>query len=100
MWYMDNWPKQTFFWGHHFCWLCNCAAIKEIPDYEGIIPIVFRWAQELLGYYFSIVHQSNKIMTDVDALNGRFRNLILQYCIITSILCSTGKQQRPKAYEE
>ena len=34
--------------------------------------MVCRWAQEILGYHFTIVHLSNNIMVDVDALTWRF----------------------------
>ena len=73
-------------WVHNFWWLRGCIAIKEILEYEVSVPIIFCWAQELLVYHFSIVHQSNKTMTDADALTRRFKKPILQCCIIASIL--------------
>ena len=75
-------------------------AIIELLKYEGSIPMICRWDQEILGYHFSIVHQSNKIITDGDAFTRRFGKLILQYCIITSILYSIDKQWCPKVYKE
>ena len=57
------------------------------------------WDQKILGYHFSIVQRSNKIMTDVNALTI-FRKFISQYYIIASILYSTDKLQRMKAYED
>ena len=74
-----------------FWWLCECSAIREIPEYEVSIPMDLRWAQELLGYNFSMVRQSNKIMAYVDALPSRLVKLIAQYCIIASILYSTDE---------
>ena len=64
-------------------------------EYEGSVPMVFHWAQELLGYHFSIVHWINKIMIDVNSLTASS-----QYCIIASILYSTDKPRRPKSYKE
>ena len=62
--------------------------------------MVCRLSQELLGYHFSIMHQSNKMMIDIEALTRRFGKLISQYCIIASILYSTDKQRRSKEYIE
>ena len=58
--------------------VCDCASIKEILKYEFSNPMIFRWTQELLGYHFLIMHQSNKIMTDVNALTRIFGKLIPQ----------------------
>ena len=63
--------NRRYLWGIHFYWLCDCAAIKEILDYCGSITVVSRWAQELLGYDFSIIHRCYKMMRDVDALSRR-----------------------------
>jgi hypothetical protein len=48
--------NRKFLWGTFFYWICNCSAIKEILDYLGLIHIVCRWAQELLGYHFAVIH--------------------------------------------
>ena len=62
--------------------------------------MIYCWDQELLGYHYLIVHQSNKMLKDFNALNRRFGKLISKYCIMASILYSTDKQQRLDAYEE
>ena len=59
--------------------------------------MICHWSQELLGYHFLIVHRSNKIMADADALTCRFVKLIAQYCIIAYNLYSTDKQRQPKS---
>ena len=74
--------------------------MKEILKYEVGIPTISRWTQDLLGYHFSILHRSNKMMSDISALTRRSWKLIAQYCIVVSILYSTDKHQRPKAYKE
>ena len=55
--------------------------------------MICSWDQYILDYHFSIVHQINKMMADVDALPRRFRKLIAQYFLITSILHISDKQQ-------
>ena len=92
--------NRHFLWGQHFWWLCDCASIKEILEHKFSIPMTCRWDQELRGNHFSIVHQSNKMTTDGNALISRFGKFISQYCIIDSILYSTDKQRILKAYEE
>ena len=67
---MGNNPKnRRFLWGCFFYWICDCFAVKEIIKYHRCISMVQRWAQELLGYTFSIVHRPNRMMCDVDALS-------------------------------
>ena len=62
--------------------------------------MICRWYQELLGYHFSTVHQSNKMMVDVDDLTRISGKLISQYCTISYILHNTDKQRRPKVHKE
>ena len=62
--------------------------------------MVCRLAQELLGYQFSILHRSNKMMVGVDALLRRFVTLISQHCMIASILHNTDKIKILDAYDE
>ena len=59
--------NRRYLWGTHFYWLCDCLAIKQIVDYDGTISLVCRWAQELLGYDFTVLHRPNRMMIDVDA---------------------------------
>ena len=74
--------------------------MTEILDYEGPIPMIGRWAQELLGYHFTVVHRSNRIMVDVDALSRRYGPLIATHCTIAGILYRRDKDQRPSAYDK
>ena len=69
--------NRRFLWGSHFWWLCDCSAMTEILYYEGPIPMIGRWAQELLGYHFTVVHRSNRMMVDVDALSRRYDHYLL-----------------------
>ena len=39
--------NRRFLWGSHFWWLCDCSAMMGILDYDGPIPMVGRWSQEL-----------------------------------------------------
>ena len=60
--------NRTYLWGDHFFWMCDCSAMKEILEYNSNIPMIFRWAQEILAYCFSVLHWSCKMMIDVDSL--------------------------------
>ena len=68
-------------WGSEFYWLCDCSGVKEILEYDGPIHQVRRWAQELLGYSFHVVHRPARMMADVDAFTRRFGPLITSYLV-------------------
>ena len=57
-----------------------------------------RWAQELLGHQFTIVHRSNKMMVDADALTWSFGNLISNSIAISALLSPHDQFKRPRAY--
>ena len=80
--------------------MCDCAAIKMFLEYEGNISQICRWAQELFGYQFTIVHRSYKMMMDIDALSRRFGPLIVLHCSIANILLGVDIKNRPGAYDE
>ena len=67
--------------------------------YDGNIPMICRWAQELLGYQFSIIHCHKRMMVDVDSLTRRFGPLIAYHCFIAAILYCRDKQHRSIAYQ-
>ena len=92
--------NKRFLWGKHFYWLCDCAAIKEILDYSGSIAMICRWAQELLGYHFSVVHRPSKMMQDVDALSRNHYSLVSQHLMIAAYLHHHDSDQRPLAYDK
>ena len=50
----------------------NYKAVWEVEEYNGIIFMVQRWNQELLVYHFTVIHWSEKMMGDDDALTRRF----------------------------
>ena len=37
--------NRHYLWGNKFWWMCDCAAVKEILEYEGNISQICRWAQ-------------------------------------------------------
>ena len=92
--------NRHYLWGNNFWWMCDCTAVKEILEYEGTISQICRWAQELLGYQFTVVHRSYKMMMDVDALSRRFGPLIAQHCAIAYMLHSVDVGNRPHAYDQ
>ena len=44
-----------------------------------------QWAQELLGYHFFILHQSARMMIDVDGLSPRFGAIIAQRLCVAAL---------------
>ena len=61
--------------------------------------MVCRWAQELLGYQFTVVHRPNHMMVDVDALTRRYGPLVAMHCMVSTILHHRDIQHNPLAYE-
>ena len=57
--------------------------MKEIFEYDGNIQMICRWAQELLGYQFSVIHHNNRMMFNVDALT---RRLVRSSLLVTALL--------------
>ena len=49
--------NRRYLWGCRFWWICDCSVIKEVLDYSGTIPMVYRWAQKIIGYQFTVVHR-------------------------------------------
>ena len=89
---------RKFLWGCHFYWLCNCSAIKEILEYNGNIPLICHWAQELLSSQFSVIHRSHRMMANMDALTRRFDPLITSHHRIAHILHIRDIKDRPLVY--
>ena len=90
--------NRKFLWGTHFYWMCDCNAVREILEYEGNIAMVSRWAQELLGYHFTVIHRSARMMVDVDGLTRRFGKAIAEYVMIAHIMSRRDQKTRPEAY--
>ena len=64
--------NHRFLRGWFFYCICDCSTVKYMIEYDGCISMVQRWAQELLGYTFFVVHIKNQMMWDVDALQADF----------------------------
>ena len=67
----DRWAivqNRRLLWGSYCWWLYDYSAMMEILEYEGPISMICRWAQGLLGYRFTVVHHSNRMMVDVESL--------------------------------
>jgi hypothetical protein len=90
--------NKKYLWGTLFYWLCDCSAMKEILDYNGQIHVIRRWAQELLGYHFAVIHRPARMMADVDALSRRYVGLVRQYMIYAATLSTADRLRRPCAY--
>ena len=57
--------------------------------------MVVRWAQELLGYYFSVIHRPARMMIDVDKLPYHVDNMSSQYAHISLLLSSVDCKTHP-----
>ena len=60
--------------------------------------MICRWAHNLLGYQFTVIHRSNKLMGDVDALRRRYGLLICSRLQIAHVLKIGDEKSRPAAY--
>ena len=90
--------NRKYLWGTTFYWICDCNSVKEVLDYSGSIHMVSRWAQELLGYNFSIIHRTWKMMVDVDALGRQYTPDIENHIAIAALLRQQDNELRPDAY--
>ena len=92
--------NRKFLWGSEFFWLCDCAAVKEVLEYDGPIHQIRRWAQELLGYFFQVFHRPARMMRDVDGLTRRFDHpLVSQHLTLAFQLYTADRAARPAAYD-
>jgi hypothetical protein len=72
--------------------------MKEILNYDGQIHVVRRWAQELLGYHFAVIHRPARMMQDVNALSRRYEGLVRQHMLHAAQLSAIHHVRRPSAY--
>jgi hypothetical protein len=91
--------NRKYLWGTTFYWLCDCSGVKEILEYDGPIHQVRRWAQELLGYSFHIVHRPARMMADVDAFTRRHGPLITSYLRSAVAMDADCRAERPARYD-
>ena len=91
--------NRRYLWGNKFWWLCDCKAVREVLDYRGTIHMISRWAQELLGYNFEIVHRSDSMMRDVDSITRRYTAQYATHFMIAATLRVIDKVSRPTAYQ-
>ena len=90
--------NRRFLWSTQLWWLCDCKDIREILEYNGPISMMIRWAQELLGYHFSILHRSASVMIDADDLTRYFGSVVALHLCVTAILHTLNQKKRPAAY--
>ena len=60
--------------------------------------MVYRWAQDLLGYHFIILHCSDCMIKDVDIILRRFGPTIVPHIRAACLLSPVDKSERPLAY--
>ena len=61
--------------------------------------MMIRWAQELLGYQFSILHRSARMMIDVDGLTRRFGSVVALHHCVAALLHKLDQTKCPAAYD-
>lgn len=90
--------NRRYLWGNKFWWMCDCKAVKEVLNYNGTIHMISRWAQELLGYDFEVVHRSAHMMKDVDSLTRKYGEQYATHFMIAAIMREQDRLSRPSAY--
>ena len=58
--------NRHFLWGKPFTLITDCSALMWLIKYDGNNHAVKRLQLELLGYSFTIVHRSNKMLEDAN----------------------------------
>ena len=92
--------NRHYLWGKHFYWMCDCTSVQEVVEYNESILVVQRWAQELLGYNFTVIHRREKMMGDVDALTRRFEENFSVYLCVAKILRDKDELKFPDSYDD
>ena len=72
--------------------------MSEVLEYDGDVARVSRWAQELLGDHFSVMHRPARMVVDVNSLTRRFGNLTTQYIQVAALLSHYDRACCPAAY--
>ena len=62
--------------------------------------MISRWALELLGCHFTVIHRPARMMRDVDALKRRFKPMIDKHMMIVTIFSARDQANIPTAYEK
>jgi len=93
---------RRYLWGAHFYWIVDCKALEAIADYHGDNRLLSRWAQELLGYAFTIVHRPASMMIDVNDLS-RYEGvhpLVARYEQIAAVYAAKSRESHAWAYAD
>ena len=72
---------RYYLWGRKFYWITDCSAIKAMIEYDGDNHLLRRWAMDLLGYSFEIIHRPERMMKDVDALSRHYDPLVREHVL-------------------
>ena len=62
--------------------------------------MVQRWAQELIRYRLTVIHQSEKIMGDVDAITRQSGDFFSVHLCVAKILRHKDELKRPDSYDD
>ena len=75
--------------------MCDYKAVNDVVEYTGSIPMVKRWYQKILRYHFTVIHRSENMMGDVNALTRRFGENCSVYFCVENILPDKDELKRP-----
>ena len=95
---MGHWVEYEVFIGHTCLLDFDYIAMKKLLEYDGEIHMICRWAQELLGYHYSIIHRCARMMRDIDVISRRFGPSIGLHIRTASLLASFDREKQPSAY--
>lgn len=91
--------EKRHLWGSHSFWLCDMATTYKILYYTEPVHTLRRWYQEILAYAFAFIHQSYKMIINVDYLSRIHNGLVRQHVIIANALSFADRSARPCAYK-
>ena len=89
---------RKYLWGTHFYWITDCIALHEFLEYDGPIHQVKQWTQELLGYFFTVIHHPAHMLKDIDAISHLYDPLIIHYNQMAFNLLQATKTEFPNAF--
>ena len=89
---------RSYLWGAKFYWITDCSAVKALVEYDGSNHMLQRWAQDLLGYDFEVVHRSERMMRDVDALSRLHHPLVAKYMATAVALRAESFDRNPALF--
>jgi hypothetical protein len=89
---------RFWLWGCKWYWITDCSAIQAMVEYDGDNHLLRRWAMDLLGYSFELIHRPERMMKDVDALSRHCDPLVRTYVIHAHRLRQASFDSNPSQF--